>query len=225
MNENDQDIEIEAGIPDLTERLENMERDNRRWRWGALILTAGFFGSIGFTLYSRNCCRSLDVQQLVLRDSQGIKRGELGVDRFGVPRLTLMDDKGRETARLEGTLDHSSQLLMYDRGRLRVDLAATPKGALMHMMDDRMVPASTIYLNDEGPGLHLRTRDGETHVRSSVPADPSSRSRDLASAEAEGPDQAQSGTKAVAVPASTSAPAPISSLTESSNSAVEAVAD
>lgn len=243
MNENDYDYgidsEAEAEIPDLNERLENMERDNRRWRFGALLLTIGFLGSAGFTAYHRNSSQTLEVQQLVLRDAQGVKRGELGVDRYGVPRLTLMDDKGRETARLEGTLDQSSQLLMYDRGRLRVDLAATPQGAMLHMMDDRMVPASTIYLNDQGPGLHLRTQQGETHLKTSIPANPLSSPtpgpQNLTSApdQSASPASASTSTSSSAIAASPAARPRTDSVSddpsaltpESWNSAIKPIAD
>jgi hypothetical protein len=132
----------------LVQRIESLERDNRRWKRGAtlavlLVAAAGLMGHAS--------TRTVDAHKYVLRDAENRPRAELAMDgkqslalRFkdesGMPRLTLgiegesavvvLNDKSSKPRATLTVLPHGTpSLTMYDEaGKVRAELALSREG-------------------------------------------------------------------------------------------------
>jgi hypothetical protein len=82
---------------DVRERLERLERANRQMRWGTCVLLALIAAAFGLGAIKGD--RSLDAEELIIRDKTGNERIRLAVDESG-PYLRLLDTRGRPRALL-----------------------------------------------------------------------------------------------------------------------------
>jgi hypothetical protein len=81
-------------IDALTERVERMERENRRWRQGAgLTLIAVLVVMISGSQRA-NETKVVEAESIIVRDKEGNERARLGVGSNGVAYLSLKDKGG-----------------------------------------------------------------------------------------------------------------------------------
>ena len=82
---------------DLSQRVECLELENRRWRLGALVLALGCLMLLltGFDFPQPNVmkARSIEAQSFVLRDADGQIRARMAISADG-PRLSFFDEHG-----------------------------------------------------------------------------------------------------------------------------------
>jgi hypothetical protein len=85
--------DVPAAPPNLLERVEALERENRRWKRAALVAVAVL--ALGAALgMSSPPTKTLDLELLRIVDARGKARAILGMGDEG-PALSLLDDKGR----------------------------------------------------------------------------------------------------------------------------------
>ncbi|MEO6809118.1 MAG: hypothetical protein ABI353_08385, partial [Isosphaeraceae bacterium] len=83
----------EPNAVSLAERVERLEKANRRWR----VLCLATLGGVGLLLATganRVNPPRLDVQELVVKDKNGTPRLRIGTDGEGNPYMNLMTKKG-----------------------------------------------------------------------------------------------------------------------------------
>ena len=125
----------------LFERLGNLEWQNRRQRlYGAVIL--GLLGLIlaaqTFWFFRPQPPGPLEVESLVVRDSNGVIRAWLG-DKHGKAGLDLWDRKGKRRARLSLGPEGSPGLALYDQDqRVRAELNLGPDGSPKFTLRDKL---------------------------------------------------------------------------------------
>ena len=83
---------------DLCQRMERLERSNRRWRLGALLLGLACLVLLlaGFDFAQPNVmkARTVEAQSFVLRDADGQIRARMAIGDDG-SRLTFFDEQGK----------------------------------------------------------------------------------------------------------------------------------
>ncbi|HEY6571893.1 MAG TPA: hypothetical protein VI198_01140, partial [Candidatus Eisenbacteria bacterium] len=82
----------------LLERVEALERENRRWKRTALVV-ASALAAAAVVGMSSPPTKTLDLELLRIVDSRGKARAILGMGEEG-PALSLLDEKGRLRANL-----------------------------------------------------------------------------------------------------------------------------
>ncbi len=82
----------------LIERVEALERENRRWKRTALVVAA-VLAAAAMVGMSSPPTKTLDLELLRIVDSHGKARAILGMGDEG-PALSLLDEKGRLRANL-----------------------------------------------------------------------------------------------------------------------------
>lgn len=82
----------------LIERVEALERENRRWKRTALV-AASLLAAAAIVGMSSPPTKTLDLELLRIVDSRGKARAILGMGEEG-PALSLLDEKGRLRANL-----------------------------------------------------------------------------------------------------------------------------
>jgi hypothetical protein len=125
----------------LIERLERLERDNRRMKRGgaALLLALAALFVMG---HGEPAVKRIEGDQIALRAPGGRIRGE----------LSLQGDGG-------------ARFILYDTGRTpRLELLSAPPNGrpALTLYDDRWAPRATLRLDDDGtPQLALYDRAGK----------------------------------------------------------------
>jgi hypothetical protein len=109
-----------AAEPNLIERVEALERENRRWRRAALVAISAFAAAAALGL-SAPPAKTLDLQLLRIVDARGKTRAVLGMGDEG-PALALLDEKGRLRANFGVEKDGPSLDLL--------DASETPRAQL-----------------------------------------------------------------------------------------------
>jgi hypothetical protein len=130
----------------LVRRVERLERDNRRWRRGAVVglfLLAGA-GLLGQAPVVPGAAKALDAERFNLRDTAGHLRGSLGV-----------------------TTDGTASLVLYNTaGAHQIGLGVLPDGTASIFLGSaagRTVTELTLY-RDGTPSLVVRDRAGKTRM-------------------------------------------------------------
>ena len=147
-----------SSIEEVAERLDGLERENRRLRGIAMALLAGALGLGALALFPRERgSRKVETQQLVLRDKEGRLRGSFGVDRDGLPSMKLYDHRGLEQVMLGVQSDDFSVLSLSNRGVTRVLLDSSIDGyTSLRLFDpDQGEKASLVLKPDSTVGLRL----------------------------------------------------------------------
>jgi len=118
----------------IVERIDLLEREVRRWRRAAVILTA-FVVALATMAHAYPGARVLEAQRFVLKDSQGRVRVELGGDNDHSIALRFKDDSGASRLTL-GLEDDAALLVLSEKGgRPRAGLVTLAHG----------VPGLTFY--------------------------------------------------------------------------------
>jgi hypothetical protein len=137
---------MQSHVRSLSERVDRLERQNRRLRWLLLGLpvVALLVGAQAQQAVWKG--KTVVAEEFILNDPNGKTRASLRVEKDG-PRLMLTDKDGRVRVSLAGDSEGDHQKdgphlwLMDKDGRVRVNLAADNDG--------------------NGPGLHLANATGK----------------------------------------------------------------
>jgi len=82
---------------ELIQRMERLERGNRRWKLAALVLLLGclvlLLGGFDYPQPNLVKARSVEAQSFVLRDADGQVRARMAISEDG-PRLSFFDEHG-----------------------------------------------------------------------------------------------------------------------------------
>lgn len=139
----------------LEQRLEHLERQNRRLRAGAVLLTLGLIAlaTSAFRSAPGAQSRTLTARSLVL------------VDASGTPKASIRWDHGR--LRLDMPADHQVRLAEHARpehgtpGAPSDTLKGVPQAVLV---PHRLGPGAELVLGEGGSGPSLILADGSGHV-------------------------------------------------------------
>jgi len=100
----------------LTERLDRLERENRRWRragTGVLIVIAAF-ALMGQAIQGR-VPKAMEAERFVLRDTGGRVRAALGMEADGSVGLWLLDSAGKTRAGVGVSREGSPVMALADQ--------------------------------------------------------------------------------------------------------------
>jgi hypothetical protein len=118
----------------VVQRIESLEREVRRWRRGAVLLTLAAVG-LATMAHASTGTRVVEAQRFVLKDSQGRVRAEWGGDNDHSIALRFKDDSGAPRLTL-GLEDDAALLVLSEKGgRPRAGLVTLGHG----------VPGLTFY--------------------------------------------------------------------------------
>lgn len=123
-------------MEDVLVRLARLERENRRWKKGAVLAASC---ALAFLLAAAGPAarkRVVEVTELRLIDPTGALRGSLSADKTGA-QLLLKDGTGKNRARLRVADDGAPRLELLDRmERVRLGAALDKDGAAVAHLDD-----------------------------------------------------------------------------------------
>ncbi len=146
----------EPTLDTLTQRLDRLERENRRLKVaGAILLLAlAAVGAMG-QMTPRAVPKVVEAERFVLRDTKGNILAIMGTEASGTS-LSLYDQKGKPRAWLGVTADGAPVLALFDQnGKDRAGLVlgadGTPALALLDQNGKRRAVLSTLV--DGTPGL------------------------------------------------------------------------
>jgi hypothetical protein len=141
----------------LSARLENWERERRQLL--ALVVVAMTI-CLGLTVYGsvRGLrARSVDTENLVVRDRAGKVRAQLATTPGGQPCLSLFDSMGRDQIALCGTSDDTATLYLYDHGQVRMAMMTSTGTAAVRLYDRNHDSSTGLYMStDSTTGLTFR---------------------------------------------------------------------
>ncbi len=146
----------------MAERLEQLERDNRRLRRYGGMMLVGLACLLGLTialfLYSGRLGlggavpENIAARQFTIRDPRGTVRGSWGLGGDGTVRLLLSDAAGRPRVRLSLLPDGSSGLSLADSAnRKMVAVGVLPDLTSSFVMSDRSgLPRAVLGVSNDG---------------------------------------------------------------------------
>lgn len=121
----------------LIERVEALERENRKWKRTALV-AAALLAAAAVVGMSSPPQKTLDLELLRIVDAKGKARVILGMGEQG-PALSLLDDKGR----------------------LRANLGLEQAGPSLDLLDAKETPRAQLAVDGElGPRLDFTDAKG-----------------------------------------------------------------
>lgn len=156
------DVHLE--IAGLKERLGELERRQRRWRWTGVIAAAGVVMALAFGSMSQPSRAQGDMiaaQRIAITDADGRQRMVLGlVDGVG-PALVIYTKEGQAQMMLAGQ-ETGPAIYMYDtnlklRSRLQLNEAIGPS---LVFSDPAGRERAILALIQERPGLSLLDAEG-----------------------------------------------------------------
>jgi len=121
----------------VAERLDGLERENRRLRWMIAGLFAVACALLAPMRLGKPAGRVIDAEKLVIRNKAGQVRATLGLDASEQPGLKMFDRRGLEQVALEVPGDNSASLTLFDKGNTRVALDASADGSAGLRLFDR----------------------------------------------------------------------------------------
>jgi hypothetical protein len=157
----------------LIERMEHIERENRRLRSAGRTMLVGMAIVLGITvavfIYSGSfgvgVPQSIAARQFIIRDGKGTSRGTWGIADDGTVRFILSDQNGRPRVRVSLFQDGSSGVSLADSAdRKLVVLGALPDQSTSFVMSDHAgVPRAVLGMSANGSAnLVFADRDGAT---------------------------------------------------------------
>jgi hypothetical protein len=157
----------------LIERMEHIERENRRLRRFGTTMLVGMAVMLGITLavflysgsFGAGTPQNIAARQFTIRDAKGTSRGTWGIAEDGTVRFILSDLSGRPRVRLSLLPEGSSGLSFADSAdhKLLV-LGALPDQSTSFVMSDRQgVPRAVLGMSANGSAnLVFADREGST---------------------------------------------------------------
>ncbi|HUT75989.1 MAG TPA: hypothetical protein VM221_14275 [Armatimonadota bacterium] len=136
----------DAGFANVIGRLERLERQNRRLRWGG-VAVAALLG--GLLVMGATSPPIVEAERFVVRDAEGTVRAVLGVPDEGLSKTLKLDQRG-------------ALLALYNtHGKVRTVLSIGPEGPervevpRLEMMDATGGPRVDLNVGSLGPRLLL----------------------------------------------------------------------
>jgi hypothetical protein len=165
-------LPAQAGSDPLTERLDRLEKENRRLIG---IMVVVFLGSLvalvegSGLLRSRSGTKEIEAESFVVRDKTGVVRAHFGLRQDGTPEVALHDSRGQYQAALQAQSDGMAFLSFYDRGEMRTALVSSGDGtSYLKFLDGDGREVSSLYhspnkesglaLDSGGRGMHLSVK-------------------------------------------------------------------
>jgi len=151
-------------VPDrldaLTERLDVLERENRRLKWVAALVfvTAVVLVVEGTALVKPR--KSLEARNLVIRDDAGKVRAQFGLDSLGRPEMAIFNSQGEKQIQLGAEDDNASGLMFTDHHQTRLHLAAGGDGSAgLRFFDRNQLSHTGLFLWPDGTNGLALTHD------------------------------------------------------------------
>jgi hypothetical protein len=150
---------MEPKTLDVLERLERLEKQNRRLKSAAALFMI-FTSSLVLMSAAGHKGRTVEAKQMVLKDDAGITRAVLGMRSAG-PGLALYDANGDKVQALLTVLQTGPVLGLYDAdGTTRVLLGVTPKGVTLTFNDAEGKLRGGIGFSGDAQNVTFFDRDG-----------------------------------------------------------------
>jgi hypothetical protein len=150
---------MEPKTVDVLERLERLEKQNRRLKSAAALFII-FTSSLVLMSAAGHKGRTVEARQVVLKDDEGNTRAILGMRSAG-PGITLYDANGDKVQALLTVLQTGPVLGLYDAdGTTRVLLGVTPKGATLTFNDAEGKLRGGIGFSGDAQNVTFFDRDG-----------------------------------------------------------------
>jgi hypothetical protein len=165
----------------LLERIDRIERENRRLRRFGTMMLVGMAIVLGVTLavfvysgsFGIGVPENIVARQFTIRDAQGTSRGTWGIAEDGTVRFLLSDLSGRPRVRMSLLPDGSSGVSLADSAdRKLLVLGALPDQSTSFVMSDRLgVPRAVLGMATNGSAnLVFADREGATKAGLGVDA-------------------------------------------------------
>jgi hypothetical protein len=140
-------------IEAVAERLDGLERENRRLRWVA----AGMFIAAAVLATETHLSKGPrtrgvhEVEKVVIRDKEGRLRASFGLDESGMPGLKMYDSRGLEQIVLGTPSDMNSTLAFFDKGQNRLTLDSSIDGSsALRFFDKGEKSSSVLFMGPDG---------------------------------------------------------------------------
>ena len=149
------------GKPDIATRIECLERENRRWRRGTVLLSVAMLSAITLSL-ARPDDGLLEGKGLVLRDDAGVEYASLQLDSQGTPLLLIRKDESHAAITLSGPALH----LRAPDGKRSVFLGVDTRGKTKLELtgENVMSGVRAVVHEDESSGVYLLDQEGYDRV-------------------------------------------------------------
>jgi hypothetical protein len=146
-------------IPLILERLEGLERQNRRLKQ-TLAVAFVLLGSL-FFMGAGKKGHVVQATEFLLKDADGRVRAALRMGSAGA-YLAFYNSDGKAARGLLGVLPSGPALGLYDgKGKTRVSLGLTEKGANLTFHDSDEKLRAELGMLEEGPNLLFLDPDGK----------------------------------------------------------------
>ena len=150
---------MEPKTVDVLERLERLEKQNRRLKSAATVFMI-FTSSLVLMSAAGHKGRTVEAKQMVLKDDAGTTRAVLGMRSAG-PGLALYDANGDKVQALLTVLQTGPVLGLYDAdGTTRVLLGVTPKGVTLTFNDADGKLRGGVGFSGDAQNVTFFDRDG-----------------------------------------------------------------
>ena len=137
------DVNSEA---DFDERLARLERDHQIGKWACigLLFAIGAVLVEGLRWQPKSGRRSIETEQVVIRDHDGRMRGRMGVDSYGEVSFELMGREGLSLVDLHSNRDGSTIFSLSSKGKMQTTLATIADGsAFLNLYDENQANAKS----------------------------------------------------------------------------------
>jgi hypothetical protein len=175
-----------AWMDAATERIDRLERDNRRLV-GLVVVT--IIGALVLVVEGSGVVRprkTVEAQSFMLRDKSGTVRAELSLKPDMTPQFVLNDANGRPQVAMDTDEHGQSTLTMYSGGKMRSHLLSAEDGtSYLKFVSRDGEELSSLYLYpDNSTGLTFN--NGARTVRMALQADGSWKVNDAEASEETG---------------------------------------
>lgn len=139
----------------LAERVECLERENRRWRRGVFTLLIGGLVTVAGAAQLDNGPKVVEAERFVVRDKDGKERIRLGLSTDGSPALFLWNKVGADRVVLQASdQDESGSLNLFGSGKERRELSMVVLDA---GRQTRTGPSLALRRDNQGINLDVDT--------------------------------------------------------------------
>ena len=151
----------------LRQRMDRIERENRRLKVGGGLLLAGLalLTLLGAGMATN---KTLEAESFIVKDSSGKVRAVLGTtDPYNAPGLVMYDQEGHANILLHLTGDGDPGFWLYEKDKVRATLNAVGDRVHLQLYDpDTRMRASFVVAKDGSPSMELYDQD--ENLRSSL---------------------------------------------------------
>jgi hypothetical protein len=159
-----------SGVTAVFERLERLERSNRRLKVSGLVVLLGL-AAVGLMGQARPALQTVEAQEFVVKDAGGVVRARLGASQSGAS-LNLAHEGGRANLVVSGARSQGAHLVVTDSaGRVKSLLLVNPEsvGLYLSPVDASGPPRSprVVFevLNQGTGGFAFYDRNGQSRAQ------------------------------------------------------------